>query len=152
MSDSILAGIILHKEMLAFHVASIMLRLDGEFHFLQWEYFSLPLSPPSLEVNKSSRSCHPSKCVPLSSVCACVFIWLCVRETAVSRVPGVALFFLFLPEWGPGGIEWVNEAASASVKPTPGRRQGFLYSIFPSLGINRQLPIPFSYAMAVRWT
>lgn len=37
----------------------------------------------------------------------------------------------------------MNEAASASVKPTPGRRHGFLYSIFPSLGINRQLPIPF---------
>lgn len=37
-------------------------------------------------------------CVTLFCVDVCVFVWLCVKETAVSRVPGVALFFLFLPE------------------------------------------------------
>lgn len=58
----------------------------------------MPLFCLSLEVNKSPRSCCVSACVPLSSACVCVCVWLCVRETAVSRVPGVALFYFWQSE------------------------------------------------------
>lgn len=57
------------------------------------------------------------------------------------RQLSAGFLFFFCARIRAWGSEWVNEAASSSVKLTPGRRLGFLYSIFPSLGINRQLPI-----------
>lgn len=91
--------------------------------------------------------------VPVT-ILACTYVclnvlWFCVGETAVSggsqSSTSLFFFFLFLAERGQarGRVEWVKETAAPHRRTTPGKRLGFLYSIFSSLGINRQLPIPF---------
>lgn len=114
--------------MVTFVAAGTTLMLDGKLHFLRCVlfFFSLLPSPPSLEVNKSSLSCHPSalwvvsvcsKCVSLSHVCmrVCARVWLCVHETAVSRVPGVALFYFCQSE---GQGDWMSEWGSKRLSET----------------------------------
>lgn len=101
----------------------------------------------SIEVNKSSPSCHQR------GLCASdCLVGLCCGETAVSG-GSQSSTFLFLAEREPGG-DWMSEwDSSASPKDHSREKAGapvlnFLFT-WDKQAITHPL---FPYAMAVRWT